>query len=167
ERLAAVGYVGATMAHEVNTPLSVMRLTTQMLMAELEKTGNRKTSIEKTEVILREIDRVSEIIRRYRELSRPAREISDSDDEILAVPEQIVRAFKGAAEKSKLRIAIGEEVPELLVRLGSVNDAEQLMFVLVQKPYRRQTAEEGEHSISPGRCSITMWSCGFRTIAAA
>ncbi len=144
ERLAAVGYIGATMAHEVNTPLSVMRLTLQMLMADLQKLDGQEKNLGQAETILREIDRVSDIMRRYREMSRPAREISDSADEIRRVPEQVRRMFQEAAHNVKLRINIGDEVPELLTRLGNINDAEQLMFVLVQNAVQAADSKKRE-----------------------
>jgi PAS domain S-box-containing protein len=144
ERLAAVGYIGATMAHEVNTPLSVMRLTLQMLIGELEKGGGRKTNLEQAGTILREIDRVSGIVRRYREMSRPSREIGDNADEIRAAPELVKRVFLEAAHNVKLHITIGDEVPELLTKLGNVNDAEQLMFVLVQNAVQAADSRKSE-----------------------
>jgi|GEM_PF-3078475 len=132
ERLAAVGYVGASMAHEVCTPLSVMRLTAQAMLVSLAQSDSNGQEVKQAKAIIREIDRAADIVRRYREMSRPASENDDEPDEIRQVPARVKRVFLESAHRARLQIMIGGEVPDLLVRLGSVNAAEQLMFIMVQ-----------------------------------
>ena len=132
ERLAAVGYIGASMAHEVCTPLSVMRLTAQAMLADLSQSDSNVQEVKQAKAIIREIDRAADIVRRYREMSRPASENDDEPDEIRQVAARVKRVFLESAHRARLRIMIGDEVPDLLVRLGSVNAAEQLMFIMVQ-----------------------------------
>jgi PAS domain S-box-containing protein len=132
ERLAAVGYVGASMAHEINTPLSVMRLTAQMLISDLEKSGKQKANEEQAKTIVNEIDRASEIVRRYREMSRPPRDVENNASDIQAVPERVIQLIKKTADQARLQLLVGSEIPELLVRLGSADSAEQLLFILIE-----------------------------------
>jgi PAS domain S-box-containing protein len=133
ERLAAIGYVGANMAHEVNTPLSVMRLTMQMLASDLAKARiSRQININRATTVIREIDRTAEIIRRYREMTRPARSIESTQEDLLEVPDRVMEVLRSSAAKAKLRISVGKEVPELAAKLRSAEDAEQLFFILIE-----------------------------------
>jgi PAS domain S-box-containing protein len=151
ERLAAIGYIGANMAHEVNTPLSVMRLTTQMLIGNMEKKGRKKDNLDRAETMLREIDRVAGIIKRYREMTRPARSVGSTVDELKAVPSRVAEVLGSAAAHAKLRVTIGREVPDLTAKLGSVEDAEQLFFILMENAIQAADGKKWRDLVISGK----------------
>jgi PAS domain S-box-containing protein len=132
ERLAAVGYMGATMAHEINTPLSVMKLTAQMLIGDLDKNKVSAANKGQAQTILNEIDHAGEIVRRYREMSRPARDVSHNASDIRSALDGVINLLRKTADRAKLQLLMGPEVPELLTRLGSVDRAEQVLLILVE-----------------------------------
>jgi two-component system, NtrC family, sensor histidine kinase PilS len=68
DRLAAVGRVAASIAHEIRNPLAAMRGSIQVLRSEME--GNAAQS-ELMEIILRESDRLNRIITDYLTYARP------------------------------------------------------------------------------------------------
>ena len=68
DRLAAVGRVAASIAHEIRNPLAAMRGSIQVLLSEVD--GNSEQA-ELMEIILRESDRLNRIITDYLTYARP------------------------------------------------------------------------------------------------
>jgi two-component system sensor histidine kinase PilS (NtrC family) len=68
DRLAAVGRVAASIAHEIRNPLAAMRGSIQVLRSEMD--GN-SSQAELMEIILRESDRLNRIITDYLTYARP------------------------------------------------------------------------------------------------
>jgi two-component system sensor histidine kinase PilS (NtrC family) len=68
DRLAAVGRVAASIAHEIRNPLAAMRGSIQVLRSEVD--GN-SAQAELMEIILRESDRLNRIITDYLTYARP------------------------------------------------------------------------------------------------
>jgi two-component system sensor histidine kinase PilS (NtrC family) len=68
DRLAAIGRMAASIAHEIRNPLAAMRGSIQMLRAEM---GNDSAQTELMEIILRESDRLNRIITDFLSYARP------------------------------------------------------------------------------------------------
>src|SRR3989440_1490828 len=77
ERLAAVGRLAASTAHQVRNPLAAMRGSIQMLRSEMD--GN-SSQAELMEIILRESDRLNRIITDYLTYARPRSAVHISVD---------------------------------------------------------------------------------------
>lgn len=77
DRLAAVGRVAASIAHEIRNPLAAMRGSIQVLRSELD--GN-SSQAELMEIILRESDRLNRIITDYLTYARPRSQAHTSVD---------------------------------------------------------------------------------------
>src|SRR6266545_420194 len=68
DRLAAVGRLAASIAHEIRNPLAAMRGSIQMLRGEMD--GNAEHA-QLMEIILRESDRLNNIVADYLNYARP------------------------------------------------------------------------------------------------
>lgn len=68
DRLAAIGRMAASIAHEIRNPLAAMRGSIQMLRAEMDNDGSQT---ELMEIILRESDRLNTIITDFLSYARP------------------------------------------------------------------------------------------------
>jgi len=68
DRLAAIGRMAASIAHEIRNPLAAMRGSIQMLRSEM---GNDSSQSELMEIILRESDRLNTIITDFLNYARP------------------------------------------------------------------------------------------------
>ena len=68
DRLAAIGRMAASIAHEIRNPLAAMRGSIQMLRAEMD---NDSSQTELMEIILRESDRLNRIITDFLNYARP------------------------------------------------------------------------------------------------
>ncbi|HEU0252789.1 MAG TPA: histidine kinase dimerization/phospho-acceptor domain-containing protein, partial [Pyrinomonadaceae bacterium] len=68
DRLAAIGRMAASIAHEIRNPLAAMRGSIQMLRSELDSDSSQA---ELMEIILRESDRLNRIITDFLNYARP------------------------------------------------------------------------------------------------
>jgi two-component system sensor histidine kinase PilS (NtrC family) len=68
DRLAAIGRMAASIAHEIRNPLAAMRGSIQMLRSEVD---NNSSQAELMEIILRESDRLNRIITDFLNYARP------------------------------------------------------------------------------------------------
>jgi two-component system sensor histidine kinase PilS (NtrC family) len=68
DRLAAIGRMAASIAHEIRNPLAAMRGSIQMLRAEMDSDSSQT---ELMEIILRESDRLNRIITDFLSYARP------------------------------------------------------------------------------------------------
>ncbi|PWT91187.1 MAG: hypothetical protein C5B55_08520 [Blastocatellia bacterium] len=68
DRLAAIGRMAASIAHEIRNPLAAMRGSIQMLRSEMD---NDSSQAELMEIILRESDRLNRIITDFLTYARP------------------------------------------------------------------------------------------------
>src|SRR6184192_3818502 len=68
DRMAAVGRLAASIAHEIRNPLAAMRGSIQMLRGEMD--GNTEHA-QLMEIILRESDRLNNIVADYLNYARP------------------------------------------------------------------------------------------------
>ena len=68
DRLAAIGRMAASIAHEIRNPLAAMRGSIQMLRSEMD---NDSSQAELMEIILRESDRLNQIITDFLSYARP------------------------------------------------------------------------------------------------
>ena len=68
DRMAAVGRLAASIAHEIRNPLAAMRGSIQMLRAEMDSESEQAQLME---IILRESDRLNKIVGDYLNYARP------------------------------------------------------------------------------------------------
>jgi two-component system sensor histidine kinase PilS (NtrC family) len=77
DRLAAIGRMAASIAHEIRNPLAAMRGSIQMLRAEMD---GESAQTELMEIILRESDRLNRIISDFLNYARPRAIVHNSVD---------------------------------------------------------------------------------------
>ena len=122
DRLAAIGRMAASIAHEIRNPLAAMRGSIQMLRADME---GESSQTELMEIILRESDRLNRIISDFLNYARPRSIIQSQVDvgELLRATFKLLRHSAEINERQLLK----EDVPETPVLVDA--DAEQLQQV--------------------------------------
>jgi two-component system sensor histidine kinase PilS (NtrC family) len=71
ERLAAVGRLSASMAHEIRNPLAAISGSIQILRAERERTPTRDEARRLMDIVLRETERLNRLLTEFLEYARP------------------------------------------------------------------------------------------------
>lgn len=99
EKLAAMGYFSAGMAHEIRNPLNSISLFVQLM----RQTTTEPEQLEHQAKILKEVDRIDSIIRKLLDASRRTRVIS-SNVQINHVIDTAIEAFLPQIENRKIEV---------------------------------------------------------------
>ena len=122
DRLAAVGRLAASIAHEIRNPLAAMRGSIQMLRSEMKEDTDHSQLME---IILRESDRLNKIVTDYLNYARP-RPASMEKVDVCDVIRETLKLLRNSPELSDGH-SVNEDLPaESLIVKG---DAEQLKQV--------------------------------------
>jgi PAS domain S-box-containing protein len=132
ERLASLGTLSATVAHEINQPLTVMRLTLQTCLDELDHgdTSPQETA-DRLKECLENVSWTASIVQRFRTFARSTTPRRPGRTSLRRVADRVVRLWEGEAQRMKVRIALQglDEVAELDADEG---DMEQVFFCLLE-----------------------------------
>ena len=122
DRLAAIGRMAASIAHEIRNPLAAMRGSIQMLRADMPGDSSQT---ELMEIILRESDRLNRIISDFLSYARP-RSIIQSRVDVAELLQQTFMLLRHSAEIQPAHL-IEEQVPSQPALVNA--DSEQLQQV--------------------------------------
>jgi two-component system sensor histidine kinase PilS (NtrC family) len=107
DRMAAVGRLAASIAHEIRNPLAAMRGSIQMLRSEME--GDTEQA-QLMEIILRESDRLNKIVADYLNYARP-RPAELKNVDISALVADTFKLLRNSAELSPGHM-LEEDLPD-------------------------------------------------------
>jgi two-component system sensor histidine kinase PilS (NtrC family) len=122
DRLAAVGRLAASIAHEIRNPLAAMRGSIQMLRSEMD--GDTEQA-QLMEIILRESDRLNKIVADYLNYARP-RPAELNDVDVSKLVRETLKLMRNSAELTE-RHVLEEDLPSRPALV--TGDAEQLKQV--------------------------------------
>ncbi|HWN10230.1 MAG TPA: ATP-binding protein [Pyrinomonadaceae bacterium] len=122
DRLAAIGRMAASIAHEIRNPLAAMRGSIQMLRSDMKDDSSQT---ELMEIILRESDRLNRIISDFLNYARP-RSIIQSQVDVGELLRQTFTLLRHSAEIHEDHV-ISEELPAVPALTNA--DSEQLQQV--------------------------------------
>jgi two-component system sensor histidine kinase PilS (NtrC family) len=160
DRLAAIGRMAASIAHEIRNPLAAMRGSIQMLRSDLPADSSQT---ELMEIILRESDRLNRIISDFLSYARP-RSIIQSEVDVGELLKQTFTLLRHSAEIHEDHV-IAEELPAIPVLTSA--DAQQLQQVFwnlsrnaLQAMPQGGTLSAGLTKTRHGRLRITFQDTG-------
>jgi two-component system cell cycle sensor histidine kinase/response regulator CckA len=131
ERLASLGTLSATLAHELTQPLTVVRLSIQNSLANLKKDPSQQAIEEDLKEALNGISSATEIIDRFRHFARKSTERITSKVHLKVVGNKIIQLLSESARQVKVSINL-QDFDGLPVIYGCERDMEQLFFTLVE-----------------------------------
>lgn len=163
DRMAAVGRLAASIAHEIRNPLAAMRGSIQMLRGEMDGDSEKAQLME---IILRESDRLNKIVADYLNYARPKpAELKNVDiSELVRETFKLLRNSEELIDGHKLR----EELPRRpLIVSGDPEQLKQVCWNIARNALKAMP-EGGTFSISLNetgdnrlRLSFTDTGCGM------
>src|SRR5947207_2362875 len=113
DRLAAVGRMAASIAHEIRNPLAAMRGSIQMLRAEMD--GDTEQA-QLMEIILRESDRLNKIVADYLNYARPRPALMNDVDPAVLVQDTFKLLSNSAEVSARHRLELDLPVEPIIVK---------------------------------------------------
>jgi len=143
DRMAAVGRLAASIAHEIRNPLAAMRGSIQMLRSEMD--GNTEQA-QLMEIILRESDRLNKIVADYLNYARP-RPAELKNVDISALVADTFKLLRNSSELSAGHV-LEEDLPDRPAIVSG--DPEQLKQVCwnIARNALKSMPEGGKFSVS-------------------
>jgi two-component system NtrC family sensor kinase len=131
EWLASLGTLSASVAHELMQPLTVIRLSLDDALDELQAIGfSSKTTIRGLEDALAQVPNLTSIIERFRNLARDVPQEAGAID-VKNIVERIVNVLRKSAQLTGIELHVREMdgLPPIHI---SEREMEQLLFALVE-----------------------------------
>jgi len=123
DRLATIGTLASGLAHEIGTPMSVIRTRAELLLDG--NPGPAKTR-EGLEIILMQIERISRIVWMLLDYAR-ARESHRTEQDVKTILDHVLKLVETEAKRRSVRIIVDSGDGSLMVDC----DAEQLQQVFI------------------------------------
>jgi len=140
EQLASLGTVSATIAHELNQPLTVIKLFLQQGLRALKDDNDVDKVEEVIDDCLGEVTKAAGTVDRFRRFARKAAPIYVTEVDLVEVAERVVGLLTEGARRSKLNLSVNvENRPPHII--GNSVELEQMFFVLIQNAIQ---AADGE-----------------------
>lgn len=149
EELASVGTLSATFAHELTQPLTVIRLSIQNSLAELETTSCPGTVVEDLKEGLSEISDMTSMLNRFRNFARMSTKRTVSEVDFKAVAQRIVKLLDEGAWRAKVTLQV-EGMDKLPLIYSYERDLEQLFFSLVENAIQAADGKKNRQLIISG-----------------
>ena len=128
DRLAAIGRMAASIAHEIRNPLAAMRGSIQMLRSEM---NSDPAQMELMEIILRESDRLNRIITDFLNYARP-RSIVQSPVDVGDLLHQTFALLRHSPEINQKQTIVEELPSEQLVVDADAGQLKQVFWNLAR-----------------------------------
>ena len=140
ERLSSLGTVSAVMAHELNQPLTVIRLFLQQSLRNLNKTACSKTVLKKLQDCLVEVSNSIDIITRFRNFTRISHETTPENMRLREIVDRVTAVLSYNTSKSNISIVVN--VKNFSDVAGDISDMEQLFFIFIENAIQAADREK-------------------------
>jgi signal transduction histidine kinase len=142
EQLASLGTVSATVAHELNQPLTVLRLFLQQGKRHLEDDNDTDKVIRIIDDCLSELTKAAGIVDRFRRFARKSAPVYIARVNLVEIANGIVDILKESARQKKLELSVTvESCPAYII--GNSAELEQMFFVLIQNAIQAADGQTG------------------------
>lgn len=149
ERLASLGTLSATAAHELTQPLTVIRLSLDNLLDDLRAASAPEDFTRKLENSLAEVSNITAIIDRFRSFARKSSETTMGPVNLQAVAEKIVMLLSAGAQRARVKLSL-DDIDKLPFIYGNEKDMEQLFFALFQNAIQAADGEKARELVVAG-----------------
>jgi PAS domain S-box-containing protein len=131
ERLASLGTLSATLAHELTQPLTVIRLSIENSLEDLEATSCPKIVIDGLRDSLNEVSNATSVVDRFRNFARQSSRKTLCETDLGAIADRIVSLLGKTAQRAKMTLHL-KGMNKLPPVYSNEKDLEQLFFALTE-----------------------------------
>jgi PAS domain S-box-containing protein len=131
ERLASLGTLSATLAHELTQPLTVIRLSIENSLEDLKPTSCCKTVKDALKDALNEVINATSVVDRFRNYARQSSRRNLCETNLGAIAGRIIQLLGKAAQRAKMTLHL-KGMDKLLPVYSNEKDIEQLFFALTE-----------------------------------
>jgi len=149
EELASVGTLSASLAHELTQPLTVIRLSIQNSLAELETMSCPGTVVEDLKEGLSEVSTMTSMVDRFRNFAKMSSTRTVSEVDLKAITERIVELLDENSWRAKVTLKV-EGMDKLPLIYSYERDLEQLFFSLVENAIQAADGKKNRQVIISG-----------------
>jgi PAS domain S-box-containing protein len=150
DRLASIGMLASGLAHEIGTPLGVIRGRAELMGMQFENAEAQKGF----EIITSQIDRISKLIRSLLRLSRNFSTAHLETVKVRGIADDILALL--SQNFTKLNIKIQNEIP---IDTEVLADPERLSQILLNLSINAAQAMEARGSLPDGQSHSFIFSC--------
>lgn len=138
DRLASVGMVASGLAHEVGTPLGVIRGRAEFMQMEAGVSDSLKKGLS---VIIEQIDRISKLIKSFLKASRSPQDLTMAPIDIESLVQDVLILLNQSVRQ--LGIKVNVSVPQGLFVLADINHLHQVFLnLLINAVHAIERAQE-------------------------
>ena len=149
EQLASLGTLSAALARELTQPLTVIRLSIENSLAELETIACPGNVIEDLKEGLSEVPTITSIVNRFRDFARRPSKKTLSEVDLKKVVEGVVRLLDESAWRAKVTLRV-EGMDKLPLIYSYQKNLEQLIFALVENAIQAADGKKNRQVIISG-----------------
>jgi len=131
EQLASLGTLSATVAHQITQPLTVIRLSLDNALDELEGTSCPEKAVRRLHDSVIQVSNITDIINRFRNFARQSSDTRFGEVNVNVIAERVVRLLEESARQAKVTLHLKSmgKLPSVTV---NETDLEQLFFALLE-----------------------------------
>jgi PAS domain S-box-containing protein len=131
ERLASLGTLSATVAHELTQPLTVIRLSLENSLEDLEPTSCCNTVKDALKDALNEVINATSVVDRFRNYARQSSKKTICETNLGAVAGRVAQLLSKTAQHAKMTLSL-KGLDNLPPVYSNEKDIEQLFFALTE-----------------------------------
>ncbi|NQV36256.1 MAG: PAS domain-containing protein [Phycisphaeraceae bacterium] len=144
ERLASTGTLSAMVAHELNQPLTVIKLSVQNVLSALNANQPAETLFEDLNECLKGVENAAERVGQFRSFARGVLKREKSFVAVRPLIDKTLRLVEEGCKRARLAITVDgfEGLPPLH---ACAQDLEQLFFILVENSLQASDRKSDHH----------------------
>jgi C4-dicarboxylate-specific signal transduction histidine kinase len=131
EQLASLGTLSATIAHQVTQPLTVIRLSLDNVVDELEETSCSSRVLRRLRDSVAQVSSITSIINQFRNFARQSSDTSLGQVDVYSVALRVARLLEESAKRARVTLHV-EDMSELPPVFLHEREFEQILFALVE-----------------------------------
>lgn len=141
EQLASLGTLSATIAHQVTQPLTVIRLSLDNVLDELERISCPRTVLRKIRDSVTQVSNITAIINQFRSYARQSSDTAFGQVSVHAVVVRVARLLAESAKAARATLLVQNmsQIPPVYLH---EREFEQILFALIENAIQAADGKE-------------------------